>query len=42
MVQRTNPDVINKAKAWFSEKLKELDEELTNPINKRGTVQIYK
>lgn len=32
----------NKAKTWFSEKLKELDKQATNLINKRGAVQIYK
>lgn len=26
----------NKAKTWFSEKLKELDKQTTNLINKRG------
>lgn len=37
-----NPDMSNKAKTWFSEKLKELDKQTTNLINKRGAVQIYK
>ena len=34
--------MTNKAKTRLSEKLKELDKQLTNLINKRGAVQIYK
>ena len=37
-----HPDRTNKAKTRLSEKLKELDKQLTNLINKRGAVQIYK